>query len=332
MRHRPVPPPASPRSRPVPPLPPLPGRPRPARSAVVVERRTPAWRHLTRWTPLLALFGLLSLALVAPALAGPSSPLLAGVGEGGSAGTAADQDGDLVLTEQPEPDVAPGPPGPGGTPVVPPVAVPAPAVTPLDPASPTTEPPPAAASPVAPDTDDASPASAPPPPAPAPRSTPQVAAPAPPARKPAPAPAPVPAPAPAPAAAAQAPAPAGDDGSRVLALVNEARAGAGCGAVTADAGLTGVSRAHSAAMRDQDFFGHTDLAGRSPFVRAEQAGVTNARAENIARGQQDAAAVVQAWLDSPGHRQNILNCEHRTMGLGVATGSGGPWWTQMFGA
>jgi uncharacterized protein YkwD len=118
----------------------------------------------------------------------------------------------------------------------------------------------------------------------------------------------------------------------VLALVNEARAGAGCDAVTADGGLAGVARGHSEGMRDRDFFGHTDLDGRSPFDRAAQAGVTNARAENIARGQRDAAAVVEAWLASPGHRQNILNCSYRTMGLGIATGTGGPWWTQMFGA
>jgi uncharacterized protein YkwD len=101
--------------------------------------------------------------------------------------------------------------------------------------------------------------------------------------------------------------------------------------VTADAGLARVARGHSEAMRDRGFFAHTDPDGRSPFVRAEQAGVTNARAENIARGQRDAAAVMQAWLDSPGHRQNILNCSYRTMGLGLATGTGGPWWTQMFG-
>lgn len=117
----------------------------------------------------------------------------------------------------------------------------------------------------------------------------------------------------------------------MLALVNEARAGAGCGAVTPDAGLARVARGHSEGMRDRNFFGHTDLDGRSPFDRAALAGVTNARAENIARGQQGAAAVVDAWLNSPGHRQNILNCEYTTMGLGVAGGASGPWWTQMFG-
>ena len=117
----------------------------------------------------------------------------------------------------------------------------------------------------------------------------------------------------------------------MLALVNQARAGAGCGALTADPALAAVARAHSADMRDRGYFSHTDPDGRSPFDRAEQAGVGNARAENIARGQPDAGAVVRAWLDSPGHRENVLNCGYRTMGVGLATGAGGPWWTQLFG-
>ena len=117
----------------------------------------------------------------------------------------------------------------------------------------------------------------------------------------------------------------------MVALVDAERAAAGCGAVSADGGLASVARAHSADMRDRGFFSHTDPDGRSPFDRAEQAGVGNARAENIARGQPDADAVVRAWMDSAGHRQNILNCSYRSMGLGLATGAGGPWWTQLFG-
>ncbi len=118
----------------------------------------------------------------------------------------------------------------------------------------------------------------------------------------------------------------------VLALVNEARADAGCGALTADPALAAVARAHSADMRDRDYFSHTSPEGLSPFDRAEQAGVGYSRAENIAFGQSDAAAVMEAWLESPGHRQNILDCELTTLGVGVAEGPGGPWWTQLFGA
>ncbi len=117
----------------------------------------------------------------------------------------------------------------------------------------------------------------------------------------------------------------------VLALVNEARVDAGCGALTADPALAAVARAHSADMRDRDYFSHTSPEGLSPFDRAEQAGVDYSRAENIAFGQADATAVMEAWLESPGHRANILDCELTKLGVGVAEGPGGPWWTQLFG-
>ncbi|WP_241038512.1 CAP domain-containing protein [Blastococcus litoris] len=151
-----------------------------------------------------------------------------------------------------------------------------------------------------------------------------------PAPEPAPAPAPKPAPAPAPAPAA---APAPSDGTtegQVLALVNAERAAAGCGALSADAGLANVARAHSADMRDRGFFDHVNLDGLDPFDRAERAGLS-ARAENIAWGQRSPAEVMDSWMNSPGHRANILNCSLTRLGVGVAEGSGGPWWTQLFG-
>ena len=102
--------------------------------------------------------------------------------------------------------------------------------------------------------------------------------------------------------------------------------------MTADAGLAQVARAHSADMRDRGFFDHTNPSGQSPWDRAEAAGISYARAENIARGQRDAAAVMSAWMNSPGHRANILNCDLGRLGTGYAEGSGGPWWTQLFGS
>jgi len=139
-----------------------------------------------------------------------------------------------------------------------------------------------------------------------------------------------PAEAPAPPAAAPASAAPGPEGE-VLALVNVERAAAGCGALSADEGLASVARAHSADMRDRDYFSHVDPDGLDPFARARAAGISSARAENIAYGQPDAAAVMADWMESPGHRQNILDCGLRTLGVGVATGPGGPWWTQLFG-
>jgi uncharacterized protein YkwD len=144
----------------------------------------------------------------------------------------------------------------------------------------------------------------------------------------APAPAEAAAPTPTQAAAPRPPANTSTEG-QVLALVNAARADHGCGALAADAGLAAVARAHSADMRDSGYFGHTNLAGLDPFDRAAAAGLS-ARAENIARGQDDAAAVMNSWMNSSGHRANILNCSLTKLGVGVAEGSGGPWWTQLF--
>jgi uncharacterized protein YkwD len=117
----------------------------------------------------------------------------------------------------------------------------------------------------------------------------------------------------------------------VIALVNRERADAGCAPVVHDEGLARVARAHSADMRDRDFFGHVNPGGLDPFERAQAAGQTNARAENIAHGQPDPAEVMDDWMDSNGHRANILDCELRTLGVGVAEGPDGPWWTQLFG-
>jgi uncharacterized protein YkwD len=119
--------------------------------------------------------------------------------------------------------------------------------------------------------------------------------------------------------------------AQVIALVNAVRLDAGCAPLVHDEGLAKVARAHSADMRDRDFFDHENLAGLDPFERAEAAGLTNARAENIAYGQPDPAAVMDDWMESKGHRANILDCELRTLGVGVAEGPGGPWWTQLFG-
>ena len=117
--------------------------------------------------------------------------------------------------------------------------------------------------------------------------------------------------------------------AQVLALVNQHRATAGCAPLAGDEQLAAVARAHSADMRDQGYFAHQNLAGDDPLTRAEQAGTT-ARAENIARGQRDAAAVVDGWMDSAEHRANILDCSLQRLGVGMAAGAGGPWWTQLF--
>ncbi|MFJ2898575.1 CAP domain-containing protein [Streptomyces sp. NPDC087218] len=117
----------------------------------------------------------------------------------------------------------------------------------------------------------------------------------------------------------------------VLALVNQERAKVGCSPLTASSSLASLAQDFSRDMAARGFFDHTDPDGRSPWDRASKAGVKGLAAENIARGQADAQAVMEAWMDSPGHRANILNCDYKTLGVGVHQGSGGPWWTQEFG-
>ncbi|MDC0770360.1 CAP domain-containing protein [Streptomyces sp. HD] len=119
--------------------------------------------------------------------------------------------------------------------------------------------------------------------------------------------------------------------AEVLKLVNEERAQVGCSAVAANSSLTDLAQAFSADMADRGFFDHTDPSGASPWDRAAKAGITDLGGENIARGQADAAAVMEAWMNSPGHKANILNCDFKTLGVGVHFGAGGPWWTQDFG-
>ncbi|WRZ88455.1 sigma-70 family RNA polymerase sigma factor [Streptomyces sp. NBC_01007] len=121
--------------------------------------------------------------------------------------------------------------------------------------------------------------------------------------------------------------------AQVVALVNKERAAAGCGPLTEDAQLEDAARAHSDDMAARAFFDHTNPDGADPGQRITAAGYRwSTYGENIAMGQQTPQAVMDSWMNSPGHRANILNCSFKNMGVGVHKGSGGPWWTQDFGA
>ncbi|MBA5223211.1 CAP domain-containing protein [Streptomyces griseoaurantiacus] len=119
--------------------------------------------------------------------------------------------------------------------------------------------------------------------------------------------------------------------AQVLALVNEERANAGCRPVAANSALRDLAADFSEDMAARSFFDHTDPSGNDPWDRAEAAGVSGLGGENIARGQATAQAVMDSWMNSPGHRANILNCDFKTLGVGVHFAEGGPWWTQDFG-
>ncbi|GAA3766023.1 CAP domain-containing protein [Streptomyces chiangmaiensis] len=117
----------------------------------------------------------------------------------------------------------------------------------------------------------------------------------------------------------------------VLKLVNDERAKVGCSPVTPNGPLRKLAEAFSEDMAARSFFDHTDPSGKDPWDRAAGLGITDLGGENIARGQATAQEVVDAWMNSPGHRANILNCDFQTLGVGVHFGVGGPWWTQDFG-
>ncbi len=143
-----------------------------------------------------------------------------------------------------------------------------------------------------------------------------------------------------PPAAAQA----DDVQARVLALVNEARAKPRrCGSqafaatrpVRLNATLHAVADVHAADMARYNYFSHTGRDGGHVAERATRAGyVWRAIGENIAAGQMQADAVMQGWLNSPGHCANLMSPAYTDMGAAFAVNtqsSGGIYWAQVFG-
>ncbi|MGW7253577.1 sigma-70 family RNA polymerase sigma factor [Streptomyces sp. NPDC054834] len=121
--------------------------------------------------------------------------------------------------------------------------------------------------------------------------------------------------------------------AQVVTLVNKERSAAGCGPLTEDPQLEDAAQRHSDDMAARNFFDHTNPDGADPGQRITASGYRwSTYGENIAQGQQTPQAVMDSWMNSPGHRANILNCSFKDIGVGVHKGSGGPWWTQDFGA
>jgi uncharacterized protein YkwD len=113
----------------------------------------------------------------------------------------------------------------------------------------------------------------------------------------------------------------------VIAATNAERKAAGCDALAADARLTAAAQQHASDMAAAGYFSHTAEDGRTFDARIRDEGYRSPGGENIARGQRSAAEVVSDWMDSAGHRRNILDCTFRTIGVGIA----GSYWVQDFG-
>lgn len=112
-------------------------------------------------------------------------------------------------------------------------------------------------------------------------------------------------------------------------LVNEQRAANGLKPLTLSAKLSDIARLKSQDMHDKNYFSHTSPTYGSPFDMLKQFGVSyRAAGENIAMGYRTPEAVMDGWMNSPGHRANILNASYTQIGVGyVASGS---YWTQTF--
>lgn len=115
----------------------------------------------------------------------------------------------------------------------------------------------------------------------------------------------------------------------VVRLVNVRRSSAGLSPLKSDPELSRIARLKSQDMRDNKYFSHTSMTYGSPFQMMKDFGIAYRTAgENIAMGQRTPSEVVNAWMNSPGHRANILNASFTKIGVGYV--SNGNYWTQMF--
>lgn len=119
---------------------------------------------------------------------------------------------------------------------------------------------------------------------------------------------------------------------KVIQLTNQERAKYGLPELRANWELSRVARFKSNDMRDHRYFSHTSPTYGSPFEMIRNFGVSyRSAAENIAQGQITPEAVVRSWMNSPGHRQNILSRDMTHIGVGYGQGgTGRHYWTQMF--
>ncbi|MBK3496839.1 hypothetical protein JFL43_18625 [Viridibacillus sp. YIM B01967] len=116
---------------------------------------------------------------------------------------------------------------------------------------------------------------------------------------------------------------------KVIELTNVERQKAGLAAFKSDKALMGAAREKSLDMQKNKYFSHTSPTFGSPFDRMKALGIQySAAGENIAMGQKTPAEVVKAWMDSPGHRANIMSTTFTHIGVGYA--ATGHYWTQQF--
>ncbi|AGY48392.1 sporulation protein [Bacillus phage Slash] len=119
---------------------------------------------------------------------------------------------------------------------------------------------------------------------------------------------------------------------QVIKLVNAERAKAGLKPLKENWELSRVAEFKSKDMKDNNYFDHNSKTYGSPFTMIKKFGISYKTAgENIAAGQKTPDEVMKAWMNSPGHKANILNAGYTQIGVGYVTGgSYGSYWTQQF--
>ena len=117
--------------------------------------------------------------------------------------------------------------------------------------------------------------------------------------------------------------------SEVIRLVNQVRTENGLKALSPNWELSRVARYKSEDMARNGYFSHTSPTYGTPFQMIRAFGLSfRSAGENIAYGQRTPAAVVDAWMNSSGHRANMLNSSYTQIGVGYH--EAGNYWTQMF--
>ena len=117
----------------------------------------------------------------------------------------------------------------------------------------------------------------------------------------------------------------------VVRLVNIERQKAGLAPLTLSEELSNVARIKSQDMANKNYFSHTSPTYGDPFQMMRSFGIQFRTAgENIAKGYRSAESVMNGWMNSSGHRANILNPSFRTIGVGYVEANGTTYWTQMF--
>lgn len=117
----------------------------------------------------------------------------------------------------------------------------------------------------------------------------------------------------------------------ILSLVNKERKSQGLSSLELDWQVSRVAQTKSEDMAENNYFDHTSPTYGTPFQMLKSFNISYKTAgENIAKGQKSATAVMNSWMNSSGHKANILGSSYTHLGVGYYTENGTPYWTQMF--